>query len=135
MLVAEEVALRKAKKLQIVVSIFIVSTLLFIMLALALTLYEGKARQRDTQQVRLAFCIELEKVRTYVRDAALRAERSLPQINYYKQNPQELEEALDNVSRQRRAFSPPLDCAIFSTQGYTGDTPEDTGQTDDEGGD
>lgn len=124
---AAETALRKAKRLQLVVSVFIVSAIFFICLALGLTLYESRARQADTQQVRMSFCIELEKVRAYVRSAAQRGQKTLPDIEYYKQNPHELEAALNNLKIQEESFSPPLDCSVFSRQGYTGNTPEDTG--------
>ena len=122
-----EAALARAKKFQIIVSVFLASGLLFILLALGLTLHEGQARKADTAQVRYAFCVELEKVRKYVRDSAQRGKKSLPDIEYYKQNPHELEAALNNLEIQRQSFSPALNCSVFADEGYTDNVPEDTG--------
>ena len=69
---------------------------------------------KDNRQTRKDFCVELEQVRTYARDAATRALSTLPTLTYYRSHPAELERALADVQRQVDFFSPALDCDKFA---------------------
>jgi hypothetical protein len=68
-------------------------------------------REFDTRQ---EFCVEVEEVRTFARDAANRSLESLPTISYYKSHPAELNTAIRNLEQQIAYFSPPLDCVMFA---------------------
>ena len=83
-------------------------TLILSVLGLLWFLESGNAKaDRD---IRRDFCVEVEQVRTYARDAAQRGLKSLPALVYYQQHPAELARAIADLERQIRFFSPPLDC-------------------------
>lgn len=68
----------------------------------------------DNRDTRKDFCVEVEQVRTFARDAATRSLSSLPTIAYYKSHPKELEAAVKNLKGQVDFFSPALDCDKFA---------------------
>ena len=74
----------------------------------------GKHFGQANVKARYDFCVEVEQVRTYARDSASRALKSLPTLAYYKHHPAERAQALKDIQRQVDFFSPPLDCRDFS---------------------
>lgn len=68
----------------------------------------------NVKNARRDMCLVVEDVRLYVRDASDRALESLPTVDYYREHPDELSTALDNLRDQRDAFSPPLDCNAYA---------------------
>lgn len=87
-------------------------TLILITFGLLYWLESGNAA--DNRNTRRDFCVKVEQVRTYAREAATRALATLPTLAYYKAHPAELERALADVHRQVNFFSPPLDCNKFA---------------------
>jgi hypothetical protein len=75
---------------------------------------DNQATTRREFNTRHAFCVELEEVRTFARDAAKRGLESLPTIDYYKTHPAEFNTAIRNLEQQIAYFSPPLDCVMFA---------------------
>lgn len=73
-----------------------------------------KAQANKIQETAIAACVKLNEsnrtLKDYILDQIARSEKSLPTVEYYKEHPDELEDALKNIKRQRadtiNAFSP-----------------------------
>ena len=51
-------------------------------------------------------CLAIEHLKSYAYHAALRAEKTLPTLAYYREHPNELQVALDQVRDQKKFFAP-----------------------------
>lgn len=100
----DEAVLRRAKKAQIVMSIFIVSILFFTFMALGLTLHEGQARQeaidaarkerlQQINAINQRQCDSLGKLYREIRITVLNSDATIDTIGYYKTHPEEAKRA------------------------------------------
>ena len=87
---------------------------LLILAAFGLLYFLNAGNAENNRQARYDFCVEVEQVRSYAREAAQRGLKSIPTIAYYRTHPAERRRAVRDIKRQVDFFSPPLDCKEFS---------------------
>jgi hypothetical protein len=64
----------------------------------------------DKSQAR---CQEVQSIRAYILTATKRAITATPTLAYYRDHPDELRAALENLREQRDEFASPLRCSIL----------------------
>jgi hypothetical protein len=74
--------------------------------ALIVTLFMMFALDKSSQR-----CKDVQAIRTFVLQSTERSLVATPTLDYYKNHPDELEVALENLRAQREVFRESLDCS------------------------